>query len=277
MVETEENGVSAPFGLGYQRIADRVVQHASIQDGDIVVDVGTGTGLLAFAAFQAVGNTGKVIAVDLDAGCIQRCRERAAQLNLTNLAFREGDALSLPVESNHADVVLSRSVLCHIVDKEAAVSQWHRVLKKSGRFSLYEPIDRYDTRFSDLVDFSALGETADRLREAEEALHRNSNDPLMNFDEVELKRILAATGFRDIEYHMVERSREYEMTSSLARTWWHKDIGGVSLPGHDSPYEVLGQYLPGKDLDACVDFFCSKLNNRSITFESKQVYMWGQK
>ena len=118
------------------------------------------------------------------------------------------------------------------------------------------------------------GDTAD---DACEYCHSNPDDPLMNFDEVELHGILVATGFRNIEHRMVERSREHEMTSSSAREWWHKDIAGVALPGHQSPYELLRHYLSQNELDACVELFCSKLDGNTITFKSKQVYMWGEK
>jgi len=163
MLETEGEDASTSFGHGYQRIADRVVQHASVHEGDLVVDVGTGTGLLAFAAGQAAGSAGRVIGVDSDADCIRRCRGRAEQLGLGHLEFRHGNVLSLPVDTGCADAVLCRSVLCHIRDKRTPVAQWHRVLKEGGRFSLYEPVDRHDTRFADLVDFSVLGQTGDRM------------------------------------------------------------------------------------------------------------------
>ena len=99
----------------------------------------------------------------------------------------------------------------------------------------------------------------------------------MNFDEVELQRVFADIGFVEIEYEMVERSREHVMTPNSAREWWHKDVGGIALPGHESPYELLGRFLSRDELDNCVERFCSALDGCTITFKSKQVYMWGRR
>ncbi len=264
-------------GAGYRRIASKVLGNARVGEGDTVLDIGTGRGLLALAAAGLVGSEGKVIGVDAEAECVSRCQRRAAELGLKNVTFIEGDARSLPVEDAATDVVVCRSVLCHIVDKAAAIQEWRRVLDEGGRFSLYEPVDRYDTRLSDLVDLSPLGDVAASLKAAEERTHINPEDSLMNFDEAELRHLLLEAGFAQVNGELTERSREYKMTASSARDWWHVDIGGVHLPGHRSPYELLCEHLPAADLDRCVELFCSQMDGKTIEFRSKQLYMWGHK
>lgn len=264
-------------GPGYQRIASRVLDHASVRPGDTLVDVGTGTGLLAFAAAPLVGSGGCIVAVDADADCLRRCRDHAARESPPNMTFVQGRAEAMPIRDGSADVVVCRSVLCHIVDKRSVLREWYRILRTGGRFSCFEPIDRYETRFSDLVDFGPLGEIAARLRRAEEAMHHDPHNSLMNFDEEGLQRILHETGFQDVEHRLVERSREYAMTAASAREWWHKDIGGIALPAHPSPYQILQRYLATEQLDACVGLFCASLNDKTIVFHSKQLYIWGRK
>jgi ubiquinone/menaquinone biosynthesis C-methylase UbiE len=267
---------SGSFSRGYIKIAERVLDKAGVQNGDVVIDVGTGTGLVAFAASQRVGDDGKVIGIDDESGCVVNAQAQAAKLGLPNLVFLEGDAVSLPLDPRCADVVVCRSVLCHIVDKEAVFREWQRVLKRPGRFSFFEPLDCHDTRLSELVDFSPLGKLAQKLRAAEEELHRNPTDPLMNFDERSLKEMLVAAGFRNVDCSVIERSRQYEMRADSAGEWWHRDIGGIALPGHQSPYQLLRQQgLSVDELNACVDSFCSELDCKTISFKSKAIYMWG--
>jgi SAM-dependent methyltransferase len=216
-----------------------------------------------------------VVGVDIDDACLAQCRKRAAEQRGSTPTFVHGDAVALPVESASVDVVLCRSVLCHILEREPVFREWRRVLKAPGRFSFYEPLDRYETRFSEMVDFSPLGALAQRLREAEEAFHHSSTSSLMNFDEHTLKRQLEKAGFERLEYAVTERAREYAMTEANARDWWHLDVGGESTPGHPSPYVQLRQHLSRGDLDRCVELFCENVPGKTMTFRSKQLFMWG--
>ena len=218
MVAEPPGGSDSPFGSGYRKIAARILRNARVSAGDTVLDVGTGTGLLALTADSLVGDQGEVIGVDIDPDAVRHCRERAGQRGLTNVTFVEADAAALPLENGRVDTVICRSVLCHIVDKEPVICEWNRVLKKFGRFSFFEPIDRHETRFYQLVNFAPLGNVGAKLKAAEEALHRNPDDPLMNFDENELLQILAAEGFRGVRHRMMDRVREHPMTPPAGKT-----------------------------------------------------------
>ena len=277
MVDDSNDDSATLFGAGYLKIAERILRNSQVQTGDTVLDVGTGTGLLALTASSMVGSQGQVIGADIDTESVHCCQQRARQLGLQNVRFIQGPAQKLQLEDSSIDVIVCRSVLCHIMDKTAVAQEWYRVLKQCGRFSFFEPVDRYDTRLSELVDFASLGSIGARLKTAEEAIYTNPDDPLMNFDEKTLRGVFSTVGFSKIEHESIDRSREYEMTSAFARQWWHVDVGGISIPGRRSPYELLLRDLPREELDRCVDSFCSELDGRTITFNSKQLYMWGEK
>ena len=274
-VELQSGSERAGFSPGHQKIADAVIDHAAIGPGQRVLDVGTGTGLLALTIAARFGSRVEVIGVDIDEECLDRCRKRAAEKTLCNTTFLLGDAGRLPLESASVDAVVCRSVLCHILDRQPVFREWQRVLKPRGRFSFYEPVDRYETRFSELVDFSPLGELAVRLREAEERFHHSPTSSLMNFDEHDLRRLLEQTGFQVTGSKLTERARDYTMTAASARDWWHLDVGGSVTPGHASPYRQLNRYLPVAELDQCVDLFCARLDGKTITYHTRQLFMWG--
>jgi len=193
------------------------------------------------------------------------------------VTFLSGDAGNLPIESESTDAVVCRSVLCHILQRQMVFREWHRVLKPRGRFTFYEPVDRYETRFSELVDFSPLGEVAVSLREAEEHFHHSSVSSLMNFDEHDLQRLVEQAGFEVTGSKLTERGRDYPMTAASAGDWWHLGIGGSATPGHPSPYDQLSQYLSPSDLDQCVAFFCAQADGTTITFRAKELFMWGMR
>lgn len=276
-VEVRTGAGAQAFTAGHRRIAQAVIEHGGVASGQRMLDVGAGTGLLAFTMHDTFGDGVEVIGVDVDPECLTRCRLVAAERGARRLAFLQADAAAMPLDTASVDAVLCRSVLCHIPDRVPVFREWHRVLKPRGRFSFYEPVDRYETRFCDMVDFSPLGELAGRLRQAEEQFHHCPDSSLMNFDEGSLRQLLQEAGFGGIEFSLGRRTRDYPMTARGARDWWHLDVTGEPTPGHPSPYDQLRRYLPAADLDACVDFFCRQVDGRTVAFQTSHLFMWGSK
>jgi SAM-dependent methyltransferase len=105
-----------------------------IPPGATVVDIGCGAGMDLLLAARAIGVGGRAIGVDMTESMAERAREGARAIGLTNVEVRVGDALSLPVHSESADIVLSNGVLNLTPDKEAAFAEVFRVLRAGGRF-----------------------------------------------------------------------------------------------------------------------------------------------
>lgn len=140
----------ADLDLGCGRPTD----HAGLQPGERVLDLGSGAGMDAFVARRTVGPDGHVHGVDFAEEMVAKARANADTLDYDNVTFGVGDIEALPVESGAFDVVLSNCVLNLVPDKEAAFAQMHRALRPGGRFSV-----------SDVVHAGAL---PDGLREAAE-------------------------------------------------------------------------------------------------------------
>jgi SAM-dependent methyltransferase len=168
----------ADLGLG----CGLPTEHAGLAPGQVVVDLGSGAGNDVFIARQAVGETGRVIGVDMTPEMIAKARENAARRGFANVEFRLGDIESLPVEDASADVVVSNCVLNLVPDKMRAFAEIFRILKPGGRFCI-----------SDLV---LEGTLPAKLREAAElyvgcvagALERG-----------QYLGIIGKTGFRAVE------------------------------------------------------------------------------
>jgi SAM-dependent methyltransferase len=103
-----------------------------LEVGEHVVDVGSGAGFDSFVAARAVGSTGSVIGVDMTAEMLTKSRTTAAELELTNVEFREGLAEALPVNDAWADVVISNGVINLCADKRAVFNEIRRVLRPAG-------------------------------------------------------------------------------------------------------------------------------------------------
>lgn len=116
----------------HQQLAERLVVGAALQPGQQVLDMATGTGLVAVAAAQRVGPQGRVVGVDLAAGMLQQAQQKREALGLQNLELYHGDAETLELADSAFDVVLCCSALILLPDIPAALNRWRQFLKPGG-------------------------------------------------------------------------------------------------------------------------------------------------
>lgn len=120
---------SAILGLGCGNPAAL----AELQNGEIVLDLGSGAGIDVFLAANKVGKTGHVIGVDMTEEMIKRAEKIAKDNKYTNVEFRLGEIEDLPVQDNTIDVIISNCVINLSPDKLKTFQEALRVLKPGGR------------------------------------------------------------------------------------------------------------------------------------------------
>ena len=107
---------------------------ADINEGDTVVDLGSGAGIDVFLAANVVKESGKVIGIDMTENMLDKARENAEKHGYTNVEFRQGDIEQrIPVEDNFVDIVISNCVINLTTNKENTFKEIYRILKSEGK------------------------------------------------------------------------------------------------------------------------------------------------
>jgi len=131
---TEEDMKKVPEGANLGLGCGNPVALASIKEGETVLDLGSGAGFDCFLAADKVGNSGKVIGLDMTQEMVDKATENAKNGNINNVEFRLGEIENMPVDDNSVDLMISNCVINLSPDKPAVFKETHRVLKPGGRF-----------------------------------------------------------------------------------------------------------------------------------------------
>jgi len=152
---TEQDLAAVPDGSNLGLGCGNPLAFAALKPGDVVVDLGSGAGIDCFLAAGKVGDSGRVIGVDMTHEMLDRARRNAAEDGYTNVEFRLGEIENLPVADRTADMVISNCVINLSTDKPRVFGEALRVLKPGGRLMV-----------SDLVLSKPLPEKVRRSVEA---------------------------------------------------------------------------------------------------------------
>jgi ubiquinone/menaquinone biosynthesis C-methylase UbiE len=112
-----------------------LVEFAELLPGERVLDVGCGRGAVTFPAAQAVGESGRVEAIDIAPGMVELLAADAAQRGIGNIDARVGDAEAPHVEEGSLDAVLASLVLFFLPDLGAALQAYRGALRPGGRLA----------------------------------------------------------------------------------------------------------------------------------------------
>lgn len=113
---------------------EKLVEVAKLREGDRVLDVATGTGIVAMEALKKIGKSGKVVGIDISSGPLAIAKKEIN--NLSNVEFLEMDAEDLKFPDQSFDVVLSQFALFFFPDTQKALREIKRVLVRNGRIAI---------------------------------------------------------------------------------------------------------------------------------------------
>lgn len=165
---------------------------ASLKEGETVLDLGSGGGFDCFLAAQAVGETGRVIGVDVTPEMVSKARQNVASVGFKNIEFRLGEIENLPVADASVDAIISNCVINLSPEKPRVFREALRVLKPGGRLAI-----------SDVV---ATAQLPDEMKK-DLALYAGCVAGAASIDE--LVDMLRKAGFTHIRIQPKDESREF--------------------------------------------------------------------
>lgn len=203
--------------------ADKMVGYANIKRGQKVLDVATGTGMVAIAAAQAIGNEDRIQAIDLSEGMIDQAQENMNRAGLSNVDFHVMDGENLEFKNDYFDVITCSYGLFFMPDMPAALKSWLRVLKPGGKiiFSSFAPsafTPLSDVFLNNLEEYDVTPPTPRWLQLSEEDL---------------CKTMLEENGF--VQAQVTQAQLGYHLKEN--KDWWEV----IQSAGYRGLYEQLPQ------------------------------------
>jgi arsenite methyltransferase len=191
-VGAPEAAVNASLGCGVPTAV------ADLDEGETVLDLGSGAGADVLISARRVGPTGRAIGLDMTDEMLELARANAREAGLANVEFRKGYIEEMPLADESVDVVISNCVINLSADKPKVIAEAARVLRPGGRFAVSDVIADPEMDEATRTDMAAwTGCVAGALTGAE------------------FRAALQAAGFEQIEIQETHRVHERAVSAII--------------------------------------------------------------
>lgn len=245
----------------HRNTALKLIDDMPPNSGDSVLDIGTGTGTIAFHAASLVGPNGSVIGVDLSQGMLEQANKLLGESEFKNLEFVLADAERLTFSENSFDRIYCASAFFCMIDPLSTLKLWHGLLKQGG-----------------ILGFHALPETSYFwLREARKVFNRHGYPYLINDATATLEKsekLLRDAGFSSVDIR-VEESGFFRSAEDARDSWiTESDFypGQYPHPVKNVPPDILLQCK--QEYDANIE---ALITEKGIWNDVSMYYIYAKK
>ncbi len=258
------------------QVRDRVLRPLSLHEGETLLDVGSGDGLIAFGALEKFPGC-RVIFSDISQDLLGHAESLAREMGVTDrcqfVRASADDLSALPDET--VEAVTTRSVLIYVSAKQRAFEEFHRVLRPGGRLSIFEPINRFSwpeppDRFVG-YDVTPVMHLAAKVKAVYLGLQPPDADPMTDFDERDLLACAEKAGFTEVHLDL-----KVEVTPPEEGDWeaFIHTAGNPKIPTIE---EAMREALSFAEAEAFALYLRPLVEARQGLRRSAVVYLWAVK
>lgn len=258
-------------------VRNKVLKHAALNEGETLLDIGCGDGLIAFGALAQVPLS-HVIFSDISQDLLDHCQALVTQMNiLDRCQFVQTSADSLTaVDDASVHAVTTRSVLIYVDAKQQALHEFYRVLKPGGRLSIFEPINRFGfpepaQRFMG-YDVLTVQDLADKVKAVFRRIQPVDSDPMLNFDERDLLAMVEQAGFREMHLEL-----HVDVQPPTERTNWETLLHTAGNPKIPTLGEAIQQALTPDEATQFMTHLRPLVETGQAIQRSALAYLWAIK
>jgi len=266
-------------------VRDIVLQNTKLAEGETLLDVGCGDGLIAFGALSLLGKHGKVIFSDVSQDLLDHCQALAEQmgaLDCCQFVRASADELGV-IEANSIDAVTTRSVLIYVATKKQAFDEFYRVLKPGGRLSIFEPINRFTfpeppNRFFG-YDVSPIMPITHKMLAIYACFQPLDKDPMMDFDERDLLTLSEQSGFAEIhlELQVEILPGRLEQDADTEKPNWQTFLRSSPNPLVPTLEEAMNEALSVSEIEQFTTHLRPLVEKKQYVRRFAVAYLWAVK
>lgn len=250
-------------------VRDLLLSSANIQNGQKIIDIGCGTGLLGFGVLEKFGGNVDVIFSDKFEDCIIECEKLLNSMAIEHKAsFLLSDCADIKLENNSVDKALMRSVLVHVLDKQPAINEIYRILKAGGEFVAFEPIINSNTKYWELTSPDEITDYED-FKNAENNFMSDDNNPLTNFNQNTLAKNLELAGFTDGTVDVEGSNSSYLVDENTVENW----VNSRPSPNEPSVRDRFLKYFDEKKVDNYILELKKALVGKNVDVQTNVVFI----
>jgi arsenite methyltransferase len=256
---------------------EQVLRHASLKPGDVLLDVGTGSGLVAFGALEQVGEQGRVIFSDISQDLLTYCQTLAREMGvLERCQFIRASAEDLtPLADASVDAVTTRSVLIYVAAKQQALYEFSRVLRPGGRLSIFEPINRFSfpepPHLFAGYDVTPIQDLTQKVRAVYDARQPCGSDPMTDFDERDLLTWAERAGFGEVHLDVQINIEPLPVKP------WEGFIESAPNPLLPTRAEAMREALTSDEAERFTAYLRPLVEAGQGTYRMALAYLWASK
>jgi len=210
------------------RYIERVLDGARLAAGQTLADVGAGEGLTAFRAIERTGASLRVWLTDISEPILRHAEAQSVARGVrSQCTFVRCPADRLEgIPDSSVDVVVTRSVLAYVLEKTAALREFHRILRPGGRISLAEPVYQDDALAASALRAAIESDPPERVSPMTVLMHRWKaaqypdteekilQSPIAHYSERDMVRFAQAAGFTEVHLEL-----HIDTLPSIVRSW----------------------------------------------------------